>query len=299
LKPNGKEKMRITVTADLHVAHYFRPMEMVKAFKGYLEENKPDILLIAGDISQGANDGNNPAIKAVLTANPSTYFVMGNHDVWSGPHIKLDPPTAMERNLREHYGFGIPLERSWIDEETFYAVGDTAIVGSMGFPDFQHPHFKPLIRRLNMGGTKGDMSNMKIVPLGWLHYTYQINRAFRVRLEKAVNSGAKRILVVTHYSNFEGQCMVVNDEVSPYFFNQTAGRDILELARKNRGVTFWCVSGHSHEFARGDLKMEEENVYVYGCVGGYGKLHMYTFDTEAELNQEREGKMIYEGPTRY
>jgi len=284
--------MRVSITSDIHFTHFRRPMDAVDALQTAMSEDKPDIFVVAGDITQGVASGKEPAIDALLGSQTGAYFVLGNHDLWGRGDQKLDPPTAMDKYMKVYYNVGNPLEKSWGDKDTFYTIGDTAIVGSMGFPDFTHPNFKHRVKKLNSEGTTNDVSYMRILPLGWLHFTEPMNRAFLSRLDKAVESGAKKVVVVSHYAMFDGQCIVGYDEIAPYFFNHLPGQTLLEIARRHKDVEFWCLSGHSHEYSRDELKMESENVYVYGCAGGYGQAVLYTFDTELGMNQERKGRVV-------
>jgi predicted phosphohydrolase len=289
--------IRIAVTGDVHISHLRDPGAGAKALKEAVEAEKADFLIVLGDISQGGMSGKKSAVQDFLTAHPSTYFVLGNHDLWSSKDyngVKYDPPTAMQKHLKTYFKWGKPIEKSWTDQDTFYAEKGVAIVGTMGFPDFSHPYFKPLEESLNREGTTNDVRYMKILPIGWLHFTEPMHKAFDTRLKKVLESGMKTVIVATHYSIFESQCRLTHDDISPYFFDHWIGQRVLEVAKKHPDKKFWCLSGHSHNFCWGELKMEAENVFSFGLKTEYGEVTIYPFDTGLDINQERKGRKIYD-----
>lgn len=289
--------MKILIASDIHLAHYKKSHKVIYKLKKYIDANNFDVFCIAGDISEVSfNTECYKDTENLLKLHKNTIFVLGNHDIWNTTEHRyglLDPIEAMTKHMELYFKGGFPLETKWEDEETIVQNGGVTFVGSMGFPDFCHPYFNVFKNMFNKNGTTNDISYIKILHLGWLYYTDKMMNCFKKRLEKACKTGDKTIVVLTHYAIFDNQVYLINDDVSPYFFNYTMGRYVLEFAQQYPDKNFICICGHSHDFCMGEIRKSANNVFVYGHKNDYQKLMVTTIDTDNLDHREVERVKIY------
>ena len=281
--------MKITFTADCHLDFLNDPVKDVEKFaKHILEEEKPDVFCIGGDLCNAGMKENPPSLHKILSFHPKTLFVLGNHDLWADgmrKRPKMDPDTALVKQQDKFFKWGVSLEKSSVDLDTIYVDGNCVFVGAMGFPDFKSPRLTNPVEYYDRNGCTNGIIYIRL-SLGWLRYTLPMQEAFFARLDKALAIDAKNIIVMTHYSVFESQCRFTGEYISAYFFNYTMGQHILEKAKEHPKKKFWCLSGHSHEYCRGILGMEAENVYIFGLSTYYEQLSMMSFDPDLDINQK-------------
>ena len=89
--PEGKT-LRIVVIADLHSEYYGERQEkLVEKIKA----QQPDIIALPGDIidDNTSEDGAVAFLEGIRGIAP-TYYVLGNHEIWSGDHQRLEDMVA-------------------------------------------------------------------------------------------------------------------------------------------------------------------------------------------------------------
>ncbi len=89
--PEG-ESLRIVVIADLHSEYYGENQEkLIEKIKA----QQPDIIALPGDIidDNTSEDGAAAFLEGISGIAP-TYYVLGNHEIWSGEHERLKDMVA-------------------------------------------------------------------------------------------------------------------------------------------------------------------------------------------------------------
>lgn len=282
--------MIIAVTSDNHTNQMGpKAQENFNAMLQNVMEpsNKVDAFCIAGDLGGGSLMPSNCFMDALLGTHPNTLFVMGNHDLFKKAGKKKTPDIAMEDNLKL-FNFGTPLETSWEDKCTVVDIGDCSFVGTIGFPDFNHPSL-PMPRKCYDNKENHQTIDSTYISIKrWCDWTDSINTAFKVRLDKAVSGGQKNIVIISHYPHFQshsfGNCQ---DPVWPYFYNYQLGVMILEASKSNPDKKFWSIAGHAHEYCLGLWKMEWDNLYTLGIRTTYVQNSCYIFDTDKDPLADR------------
>jgi len=286
--------MKIAFTADSHWDFVTHAEDVVAQMRDMIGAWKAEAVCVGGDICHCDHRiKQNRAVQSLLKIHRRTYFVLGNHDLWSfGLDRKQQPDEAFAKHMGLYFKWGIPLETSWKDDtSTVQRHKSAAFVGSIGFPDFMHPGFTKDKAYYDFNGCTNDINYMKM-SLGFLHYTIPLQEAFFKRLGLAAASDARDVVVLTHYCIFDDQGQVSGDDVAAYFFNHTMGQQVLKTAKEHPEKRFWCLAGHSHEYCAGRLKMSAENVYSFGLVTDYHHKHIFFFDTDAEMNQGLEAQPV-------
>ena len=279
--------MKIAITTDCHIQMLGQPKAELSRFMDLVLAEKADAFCVLGDMGDGLA-GADPLYRILLGKHPATFFILGNHDLYRHPTRKLPPPEAFASNL-EHFPSGTPLENSWDDAATIHTIADCVFVGSIGWPDFDHPLIRD--RKAEYDGNVDSWNAATIDPTyidltrGWLNFTLPLQKAFTKRLTKAFAQPCSTIVVLTHYPILPGQCVLSPHDLTtwPYFFNWTMGREVLRLAHRHPAKRVWCFAGHSHDYCSGKVTQEAPNVFAYGHITDYGQLRYAVFDTEAPV----------------
>ena len=120
--------MKIAFTSDLHVNSSSENHDIIPAIRKKLDDNPPDVFIIAGDISSNLTDIE--TTLGMFRGLPSVkFFVPGNHDIWVEDEYTSDIKyfDNLPKICREA-GFH-PL---WLQP---YTIGDTGFCGTMGWYD--------------------------------------------------------------------------------------------------------------------------------------------------------------------
>jgi len=279
--------MKIAITTDCHIQMLGKPKAELSSFMDLVLAEKADAFCVLGDMGDGMA-GADPLYRIFLGKHPTTYFVLGNHDLYRHPTRKLPPPESFACNLK-HFPLGTPLEKSWDDPATIQTIADCVFVGSIGWPDFEHPLIRD--RKPDYDGNVDSWNAATIDPTyidlarGWLNFTPALQQAFAKRLTKAFAQPCSTVVVLTHYPILSGQCVLSPHDLTtwPYFFNWTMGREVLRLARQHPAKRVWCFAGHSHDYCSGKVTQEAPNVFAYGHNTDYGQLRYAVFDTQSPV----------------
>ncbi len=113
--PKSLQGLKIVQISDLHVGPTLGKRYVERVVKKTLEEN-PDIIVLTGDIVDGKITKFKEEAEALgkLVQGGKTYFIMGNHDYYSGPE-------------------------EWI--EYFKSLGITVLLNSHDLIQFNHSYF--------------------------------------------------------------------------------------------------------------------------------------------------------------
>lgn len=289
--------MKIAITGDNHLDFLYNQLNTVKVFVESINSTHPDIVINLGDFTNGRIYNFYPGLEVLLN-NSNTLYVLGNHDLWSQDfHSRRQPNQAFSIFMSQAKKYAaIPLEKSFSDKTTYWQNQNVAVVGTIGFPDFEHP--KHIMPKSYYELNKGCTNDVKFMDLskGWLHYTRKIKKSFASRLDSAIASGCKHIIVATHYPIFDGQSFIDGSDISAYFFCHGLGKHILSMARQHLDVKFWCFSAHSHEYCNGRMSVESENVVSYGLKAEYERLAFASINTDDGFEQQVSVREI---PERY
>ena len=244
--------MKIIWCSDIHL-NFLTELSRQEYYKKIAQAStsKSDVIVISGDIAE--SHCVIPFIKGMEAATGLLVcFVLGNHDFY-GSSIKdvRKLSSKLDGYLAHH-----PVE---------LFRDHTILLGVDGWGDCRY----------------GDYENSHLTMSDWL-YIDELRSAYGTRtylprqgsdalketlqdladrdakqlaknVRKAVKSGYKRIIMVTHVPPFEEACLYAGKKSTPgglpFFASKCLGEAILPIAKKNPDIDFLWLSGHTHSRA--------------------------------------------------
>lgn len=244
--------MKLIWVSDIHL-NFLTEINRQKYYKKIVQAStsKDDVIVISGDIAESHNVI--PFLKGMEAATGLLVcFVLGNHDFY-GSSIKDVRKLAsrLDGYLAHH-----PVE---------LIRGHTILMGVDGWGDCRY----------------GDYENSHLTMSDWL-YIDELRAAYGVKtylpkqgsdtlketlqsladadakalaknVRKAIKSGYKRIIMVTHVPPFEQACLYAGKKSTPdglpFFASKILGEKILPIAKKHPNIDFLWLSGHTHSRA--------------------------------------------------
>ncbi|MBQ7073800.1 metallophosphoesterase [bacterium] len=87
-----KEEKKILVVSDIHVDFVFSTFHLQK-IKNLIKEEKPDFVLILGDLFNKAHPGYEKAYEIFKDETTPIYAVVGNHDIMGDKELIYQIPN--------------------------------------------------------------------------------------------------------------------------------------------------------------------------------------------------------------
>ena len=121
--------MKIAVISDIHV-DINREYPVVDCLAFYVKEQHADLLLVAGDLSEHADETIETAALLEQKSGCRVFYVPGNHDMWSEDFDKADTDSIYKRYLEDPrcLSGSIQLLRG--------TNGPFALIGDIGWYDY-------------------------------------------------------------------------------------------------------------------------------------------------------------------
>lgn len=248
--------MKIIFTADLH--YPTTNFETLVHFAEQIEEAKPDILVLGGDLAECLrNTDDFSTCLNVFTSRFDPVLVLaGNHDLWqrqSSSLSSLDLWKTVLPKLTTSAG------AVWLEDKPFYS-GSIAVVGSYLHYDysaaekvghgagFALEYWEKYKHRVNNDGQflHGLPSDIE--------FAKEIGDAFKLRLEEAqLSSEVKEIIVATHVP-------IVEEQVTrkPHDYGWAMGTPYFGCLSYDHWIDVCSkishiICGHNHKFKEGDF----------------------------------------------
>lgn len=231
--------MKIVITADLH---YQLPyIKKIQDSVQLMKEEKPDVLLLAGDIAENHYDFER-CLELFKDFIIPRGLVIGNHDLWKTvgtPTSSLWESILPKFTRRNKF--------TWLEEDSII-IGSVAIVGTLGWYDYSNAKGFKLMdsnfysfmkKQHNHDGTYIDWSKKDV------DFARELQDGLVVRLDElASDDTISDIIVVTHVPVFKKQMVPSpgdNAIGDAYFGNFTLGNVISGYQKVSH-----VVSGHTH-----------------------------------------------------
>ena len=237
---------KILITADIHYGITRR--EQFAELQNAIVAEKPDVVLMAGDIGEGLQNIED-CLRGLQCLVCPVGIIAGNHDLWLRDYEVLDSAYLMETVLpnlvRDH-------KLHWLETDVL-KIGDLAITGTVGWYDYSHR----IVTKETADFTSVNYERVKALFNNDARFVYWKNNrtdaefanilgeALEDRLAKLeADPTVREVLVITHVPAFIEQMVSLPDDhpiAASYFGNMTLGHRLLKYS-KVRTV----VSGHTH-----------------------------------------------------
>jgi len=227
--------MKVGMISDLHIDINI-DYDVLNSLKSQIKNQKIDVLLVAGDISNNAE--NTIAFMNELNNNTNTlsYFVPGNHDMWDigGIYEKCETRKVYELYCKSQY---------CVCDKTVSLNDDWIVIGDLGWYDYTFGSskfsFDEFEEMSYMGRTWNDHDNTN-----WGIANIELQKEMLNRLEKfLVMNHGKKIIMMTHMLTHD--YFTVHREDEWQYFNAFLGsRSYSDLCQKYN--VQYSLMGHIH-----------------------------------------------------
>jgi predicted phosphohydrolase len=242
---------RLLWLTDIHLN--FVSLEKIQAFSSYILRQKPDAVVITGDISEAPELIVHLELLCfqLIDKKIKTYFVAGNHDYYRG--------SIEETRTRLKAEFPNNGDIVWLSNTNIVPLTEkTALVGHDGWYDGGYPEYGSffqsklemsdyhVIKELRENSASKQMLYNKINEL-----SEQNAEHIRLNLPAAFES-FDTVYYATHVSPFAESSRAPNGAISdpdwmPTFCSKRAGEAFMEvMAKMPRDKQLIILCGHSH-----------------------------------------------------
>jgi 3',5'-cyclic AMP phosphodiesterase CpdA len=253
--------LRLYITADLHWGHA-RGQEQTRSLAGFVREDPPDVLVIAGDVGSGPNFAECLELFRHIPCQKAV--VPGNHDIWvPTEETEIDSQMMYEVVLPRaaaEYGF------HYLDTgPLILPLSDLALVGTINWYDYSwaidqmRERYPDELDRLKTKlFSRGRYNDVRFVrwSLDDVSFTARVVKAFAANLDEALSHVGKAI-VITHHPAFYGISFPRDAppaDLDHFLWDAFGGnRSIEEVLRARADRIPFAFSGHTHRAIRGTL----------------------------------------------
>jgi hypothetical protein len=233
---------KLAVTADLHLP--ITKLERIAALADEVRTFGPDALVLAGDLGESFLDVQRCLGLFRERVSCPIWVLAGNHDVWARP------PFDSRRLWLEKIPAFVKSAGCQYLEGTSFALGDTAVAGSIAWYDYSAAD--PTIRATALQFAQQKYQfNADALRIDWEwsdpEFAEIVGAGLLAELDRLeADPAVRQIVVVTHVPLLEEQ--MCRDSGNPdwafsnaYFGNLTLGAQVLG----HRKVSH-VLSGHTH-----------------------------------------------------
>ena len=261
--------MKIGTISDLHIDRHphLNPEIYLEKLCQVIKQRSIELLIIAGDISNDYRISYDFIQSIQELSGISTYFVPGNHDLWSDQADKTSTEILSFFRSKEECLIGNPI---MINDQY-------AIVGHVGWYDYSYADHRFSQQKIASGKHYGATWQDK-VRTDWSLSDPKLSLLAAQEVEKDINNVSPRqIILVTHVVTHP-QFVVPTPHRIFDFFNAFIGTHDFDTIYRNYPIRF-SIMGHVH-FRK---KLVENNIlYICPCLG-YQRQWM-TDDIAYEIN---------------
>lgn len=235
--------MKLAWITDCHLDRATPPA--VEAFHSTLRDARSDAVIITGDVSNATRLV--PDLQRIAdAAQAPVYFVLGNHDHYGASVGRVrDNVLALTDDAQ-------PLR--WLPPAGVISLDThTALVGVDGWADGRHgdPLTTPLVLNDDRLIAEVAAQPTRVARLAVKRALADADAArLQVLLERAVSTGATRVLVATHVPPFVAALQPGSREAHPHWYPLlvcgATGEILDRFATLHPAVRFDVLAGHSH-----------------------------------------------------
>ncbi|MBK7141494.1 MAG: metallophosphoesterase [bacterium] len=243
--------MRLTWLTDIHLN--FLSDAALASFYSTLTENRPDALVITGDI--GEADSLESYLRALAAhLQCPIYFVLGNHDFYRG---SIGAVREQMRHLNQENS-----RLTYLTQSGIIPLSDsTCLIGHDGWPDGRNGDYERSPVLLNdflliRDFRRPDQTIPRLDPevrRHWLTVMQRLSAEATNYLETQVAEALpnfSHLLIATHVPPFREASLysghISGDNYQPFFSSRKMGEMLLRTAIASPQTRITVLCGHSH-----------------------------------------------------
>ncbi len=258
-------RLKIAAISDLHVLPDEGDKELLENIRRRVEEIDPDVLVIAGDISDRI-EVLSDSLSLLKVDSCTNLYVAGNHDIWFEEGEK---PTSLEKyskyigQICKKHGFHHLPDGPCI-------IGDFAFVGSIGWYDysFRRPELEIPLKNYEQKEYRGAVW-YDLFKIDWNYSDYEATALFNQKLEYDLSTlpdEVEHVVYVSHHLPFR-ELTMYKDRLPWDFHSAFMGAQSTGEVLVNDGRVVLSISGHSHI----RNKISIEGITALAVPLGYGR----------------------------
>jgi Icc protein len=243
-QPEQTIAMRLIWITDLHLDSTDK--DRVRKFFQVVIAEKPDALLIGGDISNGINSLLHLKHLARLIKKPF-YFVLGNHDFYFGSIYQIRAIAHQANKEFEHAHY-------LTDSGVIGLTNRTALVGHDGWNDAREGDFLTSSIMLHDYLLIDELKNLN--PRERMEMLHKLGDEAAESLRKVLLTALpfyERVIILTHTPPFREACLyegeICDDDWAPHFVSKAVGEMLVEVVSNYPDKEVLVLCGHSHHRA--------------------------------------------------
>jgi len=236
--------LKIAAISDLHVLPDDGDRELLESIKRRVEEISPDVLVIAGDISDHLSVLDD-SLSQLYIESCANLYVAGNHDIWfedEGGPGSLEKYSRKVGNICQKNGFIHLPDSPHIKE-------NTAFVGSIGWYDysFRRPELDIPMEHYEQKEYRGAVW-YDLFKIDWAYSDIEATNLFNRKLEYDLTTlpdNISQIVYVSHHLPFRN-LTIYKDRLPWDFHSAFMGAQSTGKILENDDRVVLSISGHSH-----------------------------------------------------
>jgi len=245
--------VKIGILSDLHIdLEDSDPVKILQGFVEAVEENKVDVVIIAGDVANDYKISLDFLQDLENTAGVRCLFVPGNHDIWNEAHpdkTAWDIYHALEKFPGNLARGPVALTDQWM------------VIGDLGWYDYSFGSREYTAAEFDRMQIDDRLWQDKVKAV-WGRSTLAIHRYFYTKLEKQLAAHKnKNIILVTHVLPLLEFTVQPPNHMWNYLNAFLGSRQYGELALKYAAA--YSISGHVHY--RRQIK-HENTIFICNCL---------------------------------
>src|SRR3990167_11310741 len=236
---------KIAWLTDIHL-NFLKNDTRIKFYQS-ITKTDANAILITGDIAE-ANDVCEILSEFSAYTNMPIYFVLGNHDYYSGSinNVREKIITLCNKNTN----------LIWLGKPEVIALNNhTVLVGHDGWADARYGDFEHSTVNLNDSRLIAELFQAFLLNKSALRNEMQkLADADAAILEEtltnAINPVIKKMVIATHVPPFPECCLHKGKQSDPdwlpYFASKAIGDVISNFSKKNPEINILVLCGHTH-----------------------------------------------------
>lgn len=271
----NNQKFKLAWITDPHIN--FVSEEKIKQLAETIQGDKPDAVVITGDIAEGHNIVEYLAFFDSMMGNRCPiFFVLGNHDFYKSSVSSVREKIEKLFTYKENHKEDKAARLGYLSTSGVIPLTETtALVGHDGWADGGYADWFKSKVWLNDYALIAELSD-RACPLNLLRFDklQKLSQESAAYVKKQVSKAFEdfdHVFVATHVPPFRENSVydgkISDNDWMPHFSSKAMGDVLLKLAQNNPDKRLTVLCGHSHGQA------DVQHLSNLRCLTGFAEYH--------------------------